>query len=93
MPKSVNFELHASRDSVILDHLKSADGSVLTAELAQLKDSSGKSIPASAVRISLRRLMAQGRVFSAGCRRSARYGSTQQKANISPFRQSEAAAA
>jgi hypothetical protein len=93
MPRSVNFELQASRDSIILAHLNNADGSVRTAELAQLKDSSGKSIPSSAVRASLKRLMEDGKVFTAGYRRSARYGSTQKKAEISPFGQSEAAAA
>lgn len=93
MPMCVNFELQASRDKLIAEYLANAPGSVLTAELAQLKDSSGKPIPASAVRASLQRLMAEGKAFTAGHRRSARYGSTQEKANRSPFAVDQSAAA
>lgn len=93
MPKPVNLELQVSRDTIIREYLNKAPGSVLASELAQLKDSSGQPIPVTAVRASLQRLMAAEEAFTAGYRRSARYGSTQQKANVSPFDADQTAAA
>jgi hypothetical protein len=93
MPKSVNIDLQTSRENVIREYMEKAPGSVLASELAELKDSSGKSIPTSAVRASLRRLIDEGKAFTAGHRRSARYGSTQQKADLSPFGVDQSAAA
>lgn len=92
MSKSPNLDLQADRDSRILNHLKSAPGSVLSAELAELEDATGKKIPITAVRDSLKRLMDDGKAFTAGHKRSARYGSTQKKADIDRYDGAPAAA-
>jgi hypothetical protein len=92
MSRSPNFELQTDRDARILNHMKSAPGSVLSAELAKLEDATGKKIPITAVRDSLKRLLDAGKIFTAGHKRSARYGSTQKKADIDRYEDAPAAA-
>lgn len=93
MGNSTNLVQQASRDDIIREHLKNAPASVLMAELVELTDATGERIPKSAVRASLKRLMDAGQAFTAGNTRSTRYGSTQQKANLEPSAQGQAAAA
>jgi len=92
MSKSPNLERQASRDALILKHLKDAPSSVLSAELAELEEADGKKIPITAVRDALKRLLGTGKIFTAGFKRSARYGSTQKKADVDRYDGGPAAA-
>lgn len=73
-------------DRDILDYVRKAPSSVVTADLAgTLKDESGALISARTIRAALGRLVERGEVFAAGARRSKRYGATAEKAAESPF--------